>query len=220
MPIPSKFFADFTEHGIYHVFNKTSNMEKLFLYDENRHFFLKKYNQFLYPYLDKYCWCLLPDHFHLLVRVKPVLMIQDHLQTIPFPELSLTEKRFLHLKITVSELIEQAFKRFFQSYALSFNKTYNRNGNLFYKPFKRLEINKESHFTQAIVYIHANPVKHKLVKDFTLYPWSSWQSILSDSPTRLLRNEILEWFGGKKLFIKAHKEMKDYYYESGISIED
>ena len=38
-----------------------------------------------------------------------------------FNDRSLTEKKFLENNITISELTEQSFKRFFQSYALAFN---------------------------------------------------------------------------------------------------
>jgi hypothetical protein len=59
-----------------------------------------------------------------------------------------------------------------------------------------------------------------LVKDFTLYKWSSWQSVLSESPTRLLRQELLEWFGGKELFIKSHTELSQFYEISDVAIEE
>jgi putative transposase len=220
VPIPQKYLADLNENGIYHIYNRTNNREKLFLSDENRYFFLRKYNQYLSPVIDTYCWCLLPNHFHLLVRVKPAKLIQTNLQAIDLTELLLTEKRFLKNEITMSELIEQSFKRFFQSYSLSFNQFHNRKGNLFYRPFKRIEISKESHFTQAIVYIHANPVKHRLTKDFTAYKWSSWHSLLSSTPTKLLRTELMEWFGGRESFISTHKKMAKHYSETDISIED
>jgi len=220
MPIPGKYLADFEEYGIYHVYNRTNNNEKLFLSDKNRYFFLKKYAQFLSCFLDTYCWCLLPNHFHLLVRVKPVDKIISALEIKEYKELSLTEKKFIDRQVTTSEMIEQSFKRFFQCYALSFNKENNRKGNLFYKPFKRIEVNKDTQLTQAIIYIHANPLKHKLVKDFTQYQWSSWQSILSGSPTQLLRSEIIEWFGSKSLFIKTHQEMVSFYYEGDLAIEE
>ena len=220
MPIPEKYLVDFEEQGIYHVFNRTNNREKLFLSDENRFFFLKKYKEHLSSFIDTYCWCLLPNHFHLLVRVKSLAALRKGIEEKEFNSRSLTEKRFLDNQRTVSELIEQAFKRFFQSYALAFNKVYERKGNLFYKPFKRVVVDKETHFTQAIIYIHANPVKHGLTKDFTGYKWSSWHSLISDSDTVLLRKEVIDWFGTKTLFIKAHHELTDYYYESDISIED
>lgn len=220
MPIPLKYLAEFNENGIYHVYNRTNNREKLFLNDENRQFFLKKYYEHLTPYLDTFCWCLLPNHFHLLVRIKPLAVIQNSLNATDPSKLSLTEKKFLKNEVLLGTLIGQSFKRFFQSYSLSFNKVHKRSGNLFYKPFKRIGVNKESQFTQTIIYIHANPLKHQIVKDFMTYKWSSWQSLLSDLPTSILRTEILEWFGNKERLIQTHKELTQYYHECEVSIED
>ena len=220
MPIPEKYLADFEEDCIYHVYNRTNNKEKLFLSDENMRFFLRKYDQYLSPFADTYCWCLLPNHFHFLIKIKSVENIQAYLKSKELKELTPTEKKFIDQQINLSELTEQCFKRFFQSYSLAFNKQHNRKGNLFYKPFKRLKLEKETHFTQAIIYIHANPFKHKLAKDFTGWQWSSWQTMVSTSPTRLLRDEILAWFGNKDRFIEAHKSMIQYYEESNAAIED
>jgi len=220
MPIPVKYLADFDEHGIYHVYNRTNNHEKLFLTDENYLFFLKKYKEHLSSYVDTYCWCLLPNHFHFLIRVKSYKAINETIQSKTFNNRSLTEKKFLENLYNISQLIEHAFKRFFQSYALSFNKVNHRKGNLFYKPFKRVEVNKELHFIQTIIYIHANPAKHRLMKDFTKYNWSSWSSYMSDAPSQLLRQEVIDWFGNKEQFIKAHKELTQYYYETDVSIEE
>ena len=97
---------------------------------------------------------------------------------------------------------------------------YNRTGNLFYRTFKRTEILRNSQFTHAIVYVHANAQKHALVTDFVLYPWTSYHSIVSDKSTKLLRIEILEWFGGKERFIQIHRDMTDYYYSFPRGIED
>jgi hypothetical protein len=103
---------------------------------------------------------------------------------------------------------------------MAFNKMYNRAGNLFHRPFKRVQVNKESHFTQAVIYIHANPLKHKLVTDFTNYYWSSWKALISDSTTQLLRKELIDWFGTREQLIKAHYDLSQYYYDSEIAIEE
>jgi putative transposase len=219
MPIPSKYLVDFNELGIYHVFNRTNNKEKLFLNDENHYFFLRKYEDYLSPFLETYAWCLLPNHFHFLVRIKSVEIIKSTLNSFDSNKLSITEKKFLENSLTLSELIESSFKRFFQSYALAFNKVHKRKGNLFYKPFKRLEILQESHFIQAVIYIHANAVRHNIIKDFTTWKWSSYHATISDSFTNLLREEVFTWFGGKEQFIKTHREMTSYYYEDNVSIE-
>ncbi len=213
MPIPEKYLADFNEGGYYHVYNRTNNKEKLFITDDNRRYFLKRYNEFISPFADTFCWNLLPNHFHFLIQVKPQAEIMGYLAGRQgLTSLTKTEKKFIQSKISLSQLIEQAFKRFFQSYALAFNKQQNREGNLFTRPFKRVEINKESHFTQTIVYIHANAQHHKLCRDFADHKWSSWHSIISDAPTNIKRKEVLEWFGGLKNLIAIHKSMGEYYY--------
>ena len=237
MPVSEKYIADFEEEEIYHVYNRTNNMEKLFLTDENRNFFLKRYKQIVSPFSDTYCWNLLPDHFHLLIRIKPLKSIIAYLQTRSIETLTMTERKFLareaarvanllkvgnpeNREITFSELIEQTFKRFFQSYALAFNKQHNRKGNLFYKPFKRVKIQKDTQFTMALIYIHVNATKHGFVKDFSSYKWSSWQSIISNSPTSLLRNEVINWFGNLEECIKAHKQLAEIYYDCEVAIEN
>jgi hypothetical protein len=96
----------------------------------------------------------------------------------------------------------------------------NRKGNLFYKPFKRTEVKKDSHFTQTIIYIHANAQRHKLCRNFAEWHWSSWHSLLSETSTKLKRNEVLEWFGGKEKMIQTHNEMVAYYYSCENEIED
>jgi putative transposase len=220
MPIPEKYIADFEEEGIYHIYNRTNNKEPLFLNDENRFFFLRKYKELLSPFADTFCWCLLTNHFHLLIKMKSYKSIVAFLTTKPPTELTITEKRFIENKITFSELAEQTFKRFFQSYALAFNKMHNRQGNLFYKPFKRISIDKNAQFTMAIIYIHANAMKHGLVKNFTEYLWSSWHTIISSKPTALLRKEVIEWFGSLEECIKAHNEQSAYHYDCDVAIED
>ncbi len=244
MPIQEKYIADFEEGEIFHVYNRTNNKEKLFLTDENRLFFLKRYKEIVAPFADTYCWNLLPNHFHILVKIKSEQSVIAYLQSKPNEALTATERKFLASRvanlpkvgnpgdlpkignpesipgITFSELIERTFKRFFQSYALAFNKQHNRQGNLFYKPFKRVKIENDAQFTMALIYIHANAAKHGLVKDFTSYAWSSWHSIISKQPTSLLRDEVIKWFGSVEVCLKSHKELAASYYNCEVAIED
>jgi putative transposase len=182
------------------------------------------------PFADTYCWNLLPNHFHLLIKIKSEQVVVAYLESKPKEGLTATERKFLtrvanlrkvgNPEITFSELIEQTFKRFFQSYALAFNKQHHRHGNLFYKPFKRIKIENDAQFTMALIYIHANAAKHGLVKDFTSYQWSSWHSIVSKQPTSLLRDEVIKWFGSVQVCIKSHKELAADYYDCEVGIED
>lgn len=215
-----KYVASFHAGGIFHVYNRTNNKEALFKTDENRIYFLKQYAKYLQPFLDTFCWCLLPNHFHFLVSVKSEEAIKEYLQNIPAPQLKSLEKKYLSDAASIELLIELEWKRFFTAYSMAFNRQHARKGNLFHRPFKRVEVNKESHFTMAVVYIHANAVRHQLCNDFTSYPWSSWHSLLSNQPTQLCRNEVLEWFGGVQAMIDTHAGMVNYYYDSEIAIEE
>jgi hypothetical protein len=220
MPIPAKYLADFTENGIYHIYNRTNNNELLFHSDENRLFFLQRYDNYLSHLLDTYCWCLLPNHFHFLSKIKSEMEIRKGLESFRPRELTVTENRFLQHEKDLGDLIEQSFKRFFQSYSISFNNYYSRKGNLFYKPYKRLVVESEEHFTQSAIYIHTNPVKHNISRDFTRYKWSSWKTLLSDHPTNLLRDELISRFGGMDSFIRTHVDSCNLLMKRDIAIEE
>lgn len=59
------------EEGLfYHIYNRGNNRERLFYRNENYRFFLRRYDEYLSDYVETYSFCLLPNHFHLLVRVK------------------------------------------------------------------------------------------------------------------------------------------------------
>ena len=214
-----KYNADFIEGDIYHIYNRTNNKELLFRSNQNRLFFLNQYAKYLNPFMDTFSWCLLPNHFHFLTRIKSAQEISSYLSD-PSENLKKIEKEYLEHKTTADMLIECEWKRFFTSYSMAFNKEHSRTGNLFHRPFKRITVEKEDYFTQAVIYIHANPKHHNLCSDFTNYEWSSWKTLISDRPTRLKRDEVLDWFGGLEKFIETSKSLTEYYYQSEVFIED
>jgi hypothetical protein len=61
-------------------------------------------------------------------------------------------------------------------------------------------------FQNVITSIHQNPQKHQLVKDFREWKHSSYHIIPSDDPTKVRRETVLEWFAGRKEYLKFHKE--------------
>jgi len=166
----------------YHIYNRGINGERLFFEEENYAYFLKLMVRYLVNSVEVYAYCLLSNHFHLLVRVLEELDKPPHL----------------------------AFSHFFNSYAQSFNKRYNRTGSLFERPFHRKLIESERYRAQLVYYIHWNPLHHGFHEDFRDYLYSSYQSILSTSPTHLKRNEVLDWFGGKEGFVEYHQKELDF----------
>jgi putative transposase len=169
MPVNKKYLAEFDPGNIYHVYNRTNNKELLFRTDENYFYFLKQFHFYISPIAETFAWSLLPNHFHFLIRIKSVEEIAGWINSLPKEKQTKTQALFLSGQ-DVNRLIEMEFTRLFTSYAMAFNKMHNRNGNLFSRTFKRIAITKNSQFTQAIIYIHANAQKHLLVKDFTAYP--------------------------------------------------
>ena len=178
--------------NLYHVYNRGNGEEQIFFINENYSYFLRQYDKYLNNIVDTFAYCLLPNHFHLMVRIK-----NDE-----------------------PEIVSDKFRKFFISYSMSINKQENRQGNLFQRAFKRKIIDNEKYFYAAVYYIHANPVHHGLVKDLRQYQFSSYNSFVGNNRTKLCRNEVIEWFGGRKNFISFHSDNKKSYFSDDYLIED
>ncbi|GAB3971422.1 hypothetical protein GCM10028806_21460 [Spirosoma terrae] len=191
-----EYYPPLVEEQYYHIYNRGNNGDNIFYQDRNYTYFLQKYDYYLSPYLETYAFCLLPNHFHLLVRIKA------------FSSLLETEKK-LHSGteyITVPErIISELFRRFFMSYAKSIKVQEQRTGSLFEKNFRRKWVNSDQYFTALVAYIHRNPQAHGMCTDFTQYPYSSYQRITDPKPTRLMKQSVLNWFGGSEPYYQFHQ---------------
>lgn len=63
---------EFAEGHVYHVYNRGNNSQTVFFTHENYLFFLEKMRKYMLPHSDILAWCLLPNHFHLMIAVKKV----------------------------------------------------------------------------------------------------------------------------------------------------
>lgn len=61
----------------YHIYNHANGNEILFRENENFLFFLDKFKEYIHPIVDVYAYCLMPNHFHFLLRVKAREELQD-----------------------------------------------------------------------------------------------------------------------------------------------
>lgn len=140
-----------------------------------------------------------------MLRVKTLDEIKYSLIELPKGEKSQTQVRFIKYgNISVHELVARQFGRLFGKYSMAFNLKYNRNGNLFHRPFKRVEVINSDHLIWLVYYINSNPAKHKVMQDFENYIWSSFKALCSTYPSALRREDVLCWFGGKEAFLKFH----------------
>jgi len=190
----------------YHIYNRGNAGTRLFYKKENYEFFLHRYSEYLSPFVDTFALCLLPNHFHLLVQVK------EEAATVDLPGF----KNLAGLKtITIS----QAFSNFFNSYSKAINTQQNRHGSLFEKPFRRKHINNTRYLANVVFYIHANPQLHGIVNDFRMYPWSSYDKILKDTPTRLQKDAVLQWFSSPENYVAYHAQQIDLELIKELMIE-
>ena len=193
----------------------------MFCNNGNYEFFLKKYDLYLSPVVDTYAYCLLGNHFHLLVRIKTQQdLINFHQQQDLTTFKKLSNLKLSNLPKTAHDIISHQFRKFFQSYAMAFNKQQNRTGTLFQTPFKRALVNDDSYFTRLIYYIHANPQVHGLIEDFKEWQWSRYQRMLIEKQTKLKKETVLDWFGNKQLFEKYHNIQNEIASDTSLFIED
>ena len=183
----------------YHIYNRSNDRENVFYSQENYRYFLKRYDHFLSNYIDTYCFCLLPNHFHLLVRIKPCDAIIQQARK----DFSAVGK---YATMPAEQWVSERFRLLFLSYTKAINKQISRKGSLFQRPFKRKKVDNDSYFNSLVWYIQRNPEHHGIHHDFTTYSWSSFQRILSEKPSKLMKKEVLDWFGGKENYVVFHQQ--------------
>ncbi|HMK05283.1 MAG TPA: hypothetical protein VK489_13865 [Ferruginibacter sp.] len=184
---------------VYHLFNRAIGSEKLFKTDDNYRYFLFKMAQHILPVADIFTYSLLPNHFHLLIRIKH----ENHI--ISYFELK-KRKKFNSARDPLADFVMEQFSNWLNGYAKAFNKMYDRKGALFLDYLKRSVVEKDSDLTSFIFYIHKNAVHHGICKTIGVWRYDGYQAILSKKPTLLLRDELIEWFGSKELLVKFHNQ--------------
>ena len=184
--MPKNYTDIFESDYFYHIYNRAVGNDLLFYQERNYLFFLDKLYEYLHPFLNFYAYCLLPNHFHLLVKVK-------------------TNRSDKRNDISLRYVISEAFRKFTITYAKAINKQQDRMGSLFMRPLKRVKIDTDIYLKEIIFYIHHNPVHHEINKNFKTYKWSSYQTILSNKPTKISRKQVIDLFDDIENFIYCHK---------------
>jgi putative transposase len=192
----------------YHIYNRGNNGENIFIQERNYEHFLNLHFKYIEPIAETFAYCLLRNHFHMLVRVKSEEEIEQTLKVLETfrvsEKVSETFRVSEQRKPSGSGNPSKKFSDFFNAYAKAINNAYGRSGSLFEHPFGRVPITTDRQFWNVIAYIHQNPQKHKFVDDFRDWKWSSYGIILAEKPTMLKREAVLDWFGSKQGYLKLH----------------
>ena len=179
----------------YHIYNRGIDGSPIFREQRNYVYFLELYSKYIFPVVATYAYCLMNNHFHLLVRI----LTPDE------QEQRSSEERCSFVPLDPSK----QFASFFGTYTKSYNKAYQRTGSLFETPFKRKLVDDDAYFWQLTRYIHQNPERHGFADTFRDWKYSSWNAIVSGGATRVERDEVLDWFGGRGNFVESHLQSVD-----------
>lgn len=159
----------FAEQQWYHVYNRGNNRQPIFYSEENYHYFLKKMRKHLLPHCDMIAWCLMPNHFHWLVKVKEVP--QDTRQTTRSGPTSGSKPEFPEIS-----LLNRSIATLLSSYTKGVNNRQSRSGSLFQQKTKaKLLTDSDYNYPLSCFhYIHQNPLRGGLVTQSEDWPYSSY----------------------------------------------
>ncbi|MCX6755686.1 MAG: transposase [Candidatus Nomurabacteria bacterium] len=126
-------------------------------------------------YVELISFCLMSNHFHLIVKEE------------------------------VEGGISQYMQRVLNAYTKYFNKKYQKSGHLFQGPYKAIHIIDDTYLLHLSAYIHRNPREIKdWFKKEEEYLWSSYQDFIKENRWNnlLVPNIILEQFKNKEDYKK------------------
>lgn len=203
---------------LYHIFNQGNNRHKIFHNRENYLFFLRKIHKHVLPFADILAWCLMPNHFHLMVHVNRVEV--DERIITPSATSSRARSEDTPSRTRNIELLSfnKSIGIMLASYTRAVNKQQNWSGSLFRSETKATcltDVNEISPnwitkmgITELIIdnhdieypnvcfnYILFNPVKDRLVKRSEDWEFSSYSDFIGIRNGSLINRNRIQEFG-------------------------
>ncbi|MFM2357528.1 MAG: hypothetical protein RJA61_265 [Candidatus Parcubacteria bacterium] len=149
--------------------------------------------------VDIGAYCLMPNHFHILIK----------------------EKNEGGTSLFMQKLLT--------SYSMYFNRKYERNGSLFQGKFKSEHITQDTHLNYLFSYIHLNPVKlvdsqwkerglkdllktKDFLKNYTHSSYLDYQGFIRDQQKILTKEVFPDYFSEKRDFDKFIEDWLQYKF--------
>lgn len=164
----------------FHIYNRGANRSKIFFSHDNYVYFLQK----LRKYRDQFniaiiCYCLMPNHFHLLLLQKVENSISNF------------------MKLTTN------------SYVKAINKRLGRSGHLFEGDYKIKKVDSNEYLLHLSRYVHVNPVRGKLVEKPEDWQFSSYNDFIGRRKGRLPEiHYIMDEFKSLREYIDFLKDFQ------------
>jgi putative transposase len=160
----------FTEGSFYHIYNRGNDKRTIFFQEWNYDFFLQKVEKYIAPNADLVAWCLMPNHFHLLVHA------------------SSSSTEIIKEKPIAINALTEGIRMLLSSYTKAVQKQESLTGNLFQQKTKFKCVDK--YLLTAFHYIHQNPLRANLVDRLEDWKWSSLPQYLGRDSSQLCKTEI------------------------------
>ena len=186
-----------TPNNYFHIYNQGNNKQKIFFEEENYIFFLKKVRRYIAPYADILAYCLMPNHFHFLLRTNENSCRLVKIGSLEIPALS------------------NGFRNLESSYAQAINKKFKRTGSLFRQKTKFKFIKDDYNALFCLHYIHQNPLRAGLVNKMEQWQYSSFVDYCELRNGTLSKRELAY----ELLPINKHTFYLDSYKEIAVNIE-
>lgn len=188
----------YTEDTFYHVYNRGVEGRDIFIDDQDYKVFLSYTKRYLTRIpqnevqprwrsdvadkLQLMAYCLMPNHFHLLVKQKT------------------TDGMTIFIKTLMN------------SYVRYFNQKYKRIGGLFQGVFKAVQISEEPYLLHLTRYIHLNPfdLKDMTFNRLESYYCSYGEYLGKRNTSWIYPEEILSMFGSKLIGTSKFSSYRDF----------
>jgi len=182
----------FESGNYYHVYNRAVGWDILFPQIRNYIYFLNLLAKGPEALSHLIAYCLLPNHFHLLIQIK---------------------------ESTNPKAVSESFRRLGISFSQAINKQEGRKDSLFMKPIKRIRITSDNYMREVIQYIHLNPLYHGIDTDYVNFRWSSYRSIVNEKLNVVSNEVIMHYFGDINNFEFLHRRRGGFKDIQDITFE-
>ncbi|MBI2730420.1 MAG: transposase [Sphingobacteriales bacterium] len=189
-----------SEGEFYHIYNRGNNKQVIFFNHANYLYFIQKTRQQLLPVCNIIAYCLMPNHFHLLIQANEnTVKERNTFGGKPMQEFSYRTGILL------------------SSYSQAINKEQHSSGSLFQQKTKAKILSETengksiSYLEQCFFYIHQNPLTANLVDDLAKWPYSSYPGYTGLRNGTLCNKEIL--------FAETGFHLNDITSKSKLSIK-
>ena len=193
---------NFHPGNLYHIYNQGNNQQNIFLGREDYLCFLKEIRKLILPNCEIVTYCLMPNHFHLMV----------------YTDERLVEK--IKQGGLMIDKLTNGIRKLLSGYARIYNKKYNRSGSLFRQKTKCKLLTDESvvinhslsvidYCSNCFHYIHQNPWRAKLVARMEDWEYSSFKDYAGLRNGSLCNKQLAE----KHCYYSSENFMKESYRE-------